>query len=82
MVVRFFQSPKGWGRPVILSNLQPNALWRDLLALTWNLTTFHDIIKRFIDEQLFSVEWHGLKVESGEGMTLDLLPFPIPLDES
>src|ERR1700754_4331517 len=58
----------------ILSKLQPDAFWRDLLALTWNLRTFHgqDTIKRFVDDRLFSTGFGDLKVETSEGMTPDL----------
>jgi hypothetical protein len=58
----------------ILSELQPDGFWRDLLALTWNLRTFHgqDIIKRFVDDRLFSTGFGDLKVETSEGMTPEL----------
>jgi hypothetical protein len=65
----------------ILSVLQPDAFWRDLLALTWDIRSFytHDIIERFIRDRVLSelCGWKDIKLDSGEGKKPVLTqPFP------
>jgi len=64
----------------ILGLIQPDGWWRDFLALTWNIRTFHShpTIEKFLqDGWVFDKGFGGLELDESTGKTLQLAqPFP------
>jgi hypothetical protein len=65
----FNRALKAKDTSAILSILLPDAFWRDVLALTWDIRSFYTqiVIKRFVDDRVFSSGLKEVKVDEGEG---------------